>query len=99
MNTTIPNNIIMAMGGLSFMKRPYIREMKAVDEKTLRIFTDPGHNNINIVEVSMNGRDAYTMRFIEEYNMVETARATYNDVYSDSLTDVFFHVTRFDRHA
>ena len=83
MDNTIPNNILVALGGLSFLREKNSTP-KVIDERTLQL-DFPIEGKVNRVVIHANPHAAYDMRFIEEANGIERASCAVTNVYSDDL--------------
>lgn len=91
---TVAGTILEQLGGNKFIAMTGAKNFTR-DGNSLR-FKLPARfakNGINLVEITLDPSDTYTMRFQKYRNLTVTTIATVPGVYADNLTSNFTHHT------
>lgn len=110
---SVPENTLQQLGGREFVTMTGSRNFVA-DGNTLRMRLAKNQSGANFLEITLNGRDLYDMRFFyykngylktlyEQQKLVEVPPVRrevmrYDDVYCDMLRSLFTQVTGLDTY-
>ena len=94
----VATTIVMQLGGFKFMSMTGARDFVGGPDSVM--FRIPSARRINKVRVTLTPMDTYRVEFFRiarrgcNFQLVSSA----DDVYADSLQDVFSHHTGLDTH-
>lgn len=86
-NLEIANTILRQMGGTGRLGLMVGAKNFVAIEDGVRFKI--GNRSINRIEIRLNGKDLYDMKFLRIWGSKTTVKAEHEDVYADMLVDLF----------
>jgi len=89
----IASTTLNQLGGNRFIAMTGAKGLSFGLDGTLRFKVGRNALNVNHVQVSLNGKDLYDMKFIAIRGAKITTKKEYSDVYGDQLQNLFTEAT------
>jgi len=90
--------ILQQLGGNRFIAMTGAKSFVKDDKKKTIWFRIPRANGINVVEIHLNGKDLYDIKFKYTHGTKLTTKKEINNVYFDQLQDIFTETTGLYTH-